>query len=189
MKARALGRSSAERAFDKVFRTERSKLVALAWSMTGREDAAVDLVQEVFLSAFADWERISQFDSVGAWLRRVTINRSISWQRRASNEREVVEKLGYITAIDRPVSAAATTASAAGALDDDGFWSLVRELAPRQQAVIVLRYVEDLSVEETAAVLEIEVGTVKSAAAAGRRRLAAALEAHPDRERMEENRG
>jgi len=63
-------------------------------------------------------------------------------------------------------------------LDDDDFWSLVRGLAPRQQAVIVLRYVEDLTVEETAAVLGIEAGTIKSAAAAGRRRLANVLEAH-----------
>ena len=162
MKAPLLRRTSSERAFDKVFRAERSKLVALAWSMTGREDAAVDLVQEVFLSAFADWERISQFDSVGAWLRRVTINRSISWQRRAHNDRDAVNKLGYITAIDRPVSADDTAASAPGALDDDGFWSLVRELAPRQQAVIVLRYVEDLNVADVAEALGTSLRATES---------------------------
>lgn len=152
--------------------------------MTGREETAVELVQEVFLSAFDDWERVSQYDSVGAWLRRVTINRAISWQRRDRNERDVVEKLGYLSEVDRLEPVDGT-----GPLDDDSFWSLVRELAPRQQAVIVLRYVEDLSVDETAAVLGIESGTVKSAAAAGRNRLAAVLEARRGTDGMEQNRG
>ncbi len=183
MKASRIRRRRSERAFDKVFQAERSKLTALAWSMTGRETAAVELVQDVFLSAFDDWERISQYDNVGAWLRRVTINRSISWQRRDRNEREVVEKLGYINGVDRPTPAASAETV------DDGFWSLVRDLAPRQQAVIVLRYVEDLSVDETADVLGIEAGTVKSAAAAGRARLAAAIESQHRQEGTEQSRG
>ena len=185
VKASRRRRRRSERVFDTVFQAERSKLIALAWSMTGEEHAAVELVQDVFLSAFDDWERISQYDNVGAWLRRVTINRSISWQRRDRSERDAVEKLAYISEVDRTTPVSASD----GVSVDDGFWSLVRELAPRQQAVIVLRYVEDLSVDETADVLGIEAGTVKSAAAAGRARLVDALEARRRQDGVEQSRG
>lgn len=54
----------------------------------------------------------------------------------------------------------------------------LRRLGPRQRAVLVLRYIEDLSVEETAHLLGITPGTVKSQAARGLERLRGDLQSH-----------
>lgn len=58
---------------------------------------------------------------------------------------------------------------------DDPFWVLVRKLPRRQRAVVALRYVDDLALDEIAQVLEISVGTVKSTLSAARAALSASL--------------
>jgi len=59
--------------------------------------------------------------------------------------------------------------------DRDAVWRALLRLPPRQRAVIVLRYYEDLSEQEIAAVMGTSPGTVKSQAARGLRRLAGLL--------------
>ena len=53
-----------------------------------------------------------------------------------------------------------------GVVEHDAVWATVRALPPRQRAVIVLRYYEDLSEEQIAEVLGCSRGTVKSQASA-----------------------
>jgi RNA polymerase sigma factor (sigma-70 family) len=62
----------------------------------------------------------------------------------------------------------------------DELVSALRQLAPRQRATLVLRFWEDLSIEDTAAILDCAPGTVKSATSKGLERVRTLLEAVPD---------
>jgi RNA polymerase sigma factor (sigma-70 family) len=86
------------------------------------------------------------------YARKTLVNETTSWWRRRSS-REQVLMLDH----DLPVAATDDVA-----LTHQMAWQAVLRLPPRQRAVIVLRYYEDLSEAETAQILDIAVGTVKS---------------------------
>jgi RNA polymerase sigma-70 factor (sigma-E family) len=135
--------------------------------LTGDPGAAEDLVQTALGRSWRAW-RLHRIDNPYAFVRKVMVNSYASWHRRASI-REVVSASPAATMI---------TADEAGRIDDrDEVWRALRSLPPRQRAVIVLRYYEDLSELEIAAVMGTSTGTVKSQCARALRRLADALTA------------
>ncbi len=148
--------------FDEFFLREHPKMVAIALAMTGDTDTARDIAQDALVSAYRTWDRVSGLERPGAWLRRVTINSTISWQRRRRSERRAVARL-TVTPVDPPPE------------PDDGFWKAVRALPRRQRAATVLYYVEDRSISDIAEILEIADGTVKATLAKARRNLARSL--------------
>jgi RNA polymerase sigma factor (sigma-70 family) len=100
-----------------------------------------------------------------AYARRILVNGSTSWWRRRSSHERVLE-LGDEPVVPGPADAAVSHEVA---------WAAIRRLPPRQRAVVVLRYYEDLSEAETARVLGMAVGTVKSHCHAACARLAEIL--------------
>lgn len=124
----------------------RPALVRMAYLLCSDAHLAEDLVQQALVKAVAHWKRIG--GNPEPWLRKVIVNDHISgWRRHRGRERltDVVP--------DR--------AADSGGRDLDLATALAM-LAPRQRAVIVLRYYEDLTEHETARVLGVSVGTVKS---------------------------
>ena len=128
-------------------------LLRTAYLLTGNRSDAEDLLQTALAKTYLAWDRIRDREAVDGYVRRVMINTQTSWwRRRKVDERAVAEvpELGG----DRD------------AADDialhDALWSAMSSLPRRQRAVVVLRYYEDLSEGETAQVLGISVGTVKS---------------------------
>lgn len=138
-------------------------MVALAASMCGSREVGAELAQEAMLRAYRDWSKVAVLDRPGAWVRRATVNLAIDSHRRRSNEHVTLARV------------AAEVSSESGFGVDDRFWVLVRALPERQRAVVALRFVDDLSLEEIAQVLEISVGTVKSTLFSARSALAASL--------------
>ncbi len=126
-----------------------------AYLMTGQAHDAEDLVQATRVKLYVAWKRASRADSVEAYARRIMVNTFIS-QRRTKRwlKERVVESLP-----ERP-------AHDAGPEEHLALWPLVTGLPPRQRAVVVLRYYEQLSEAEIAAALGVSPGTVKSTAAA-----------------------
>jgi RNA polymerase sigma-70 factor (sigma-E family) len=125
----------------------------MAFLLTGEHHAAEDLVQIALAKAYLAWDRILAKGATEAYVRRIIINEYTSWWRRTWRRREqVTDELP-----ERPAY-----------VDDDDYgerdeiWRAIRTLAPKQRAVIVLRYYEDLTEAETANVLGVTVGTVKS---------------------------
>ena len=100
-------------------------------------------------------------DRPGAWIRRVLINLAIDWQRRRGRERRALLRLAPAP----PVELADPTSTR--------FWAAVRRLPDRQRAAVALHYLEDLSVDEIAEILQVAPGTVKSSLFKARRTLAA----------------
>ena len=129
-------------------------LLRTAYLLTGDRAGAEDLVQTALAKLYLSWDRVREREAIDGYVRRIIVNEHNSLWRRAWKRREHVAE----TMPERPF------------VDeyDDGrgaaLWSFVRSLPPRQRAVIVLRYYEELSEAETAAVLGVSVGTVKSQA-------------------------
>ncbi|MFF0377462.1 SigE family RNA polymerase sigma factor [Actinoplanes missouriensis] len=130
-------------------------LVGIAYALTGSQQNAEDLVQAALAKAFARWTRIS--GDPEPYVRRIIYNDRVSFWRRQSRRPELLMA-------DLPES------GHPGAHDHDTTLRLALRqallaLPPRQRAVLVLRYLEDRSVEETAEVLGCRPGTVASQSA------------------------
>jgi RNA polymerase sigma-70 factor (ECF subfamily) len=149
--------------FDAFFRAEQPKMVALALALTGVPEVARDLAQDALAKAYRSWQFVSAMDRPGAWLRRVTINGAMSWHRSASRETRAHARLGGEGSTETPEQ------------ESDRFWSAVRSLPDRQRAAVALHYLEDMSVADVAAALDIAEGTVKASLFKARATLAAAL--------------
>lgn len=140
-------------------------LLRFAHALTGNPHDAADLVQDTLIAVGLRWDRIHRADGgVDAYVRRALVNGRVSRWRRHRRENLVA---------DLPERAAPQE----DRLDADPLWQEVRRLPPRQRAVVVLRFYEDLSEAEIAATLGISAGTVKSQASRAmatlRRRLTA----------------
>ncbi|MGQ0804694.1 MAG: sigma-70 family RNA polymerase sigma factor [Actinomycetota bacterium] len=149
--------------FDDFFRRERTAVVGLAYALSGSRVAAEDLAQDAFIAAYRRWDEIEQ---PAAWVRRVVANLAVSGFRRRAAEARAITRLRS----ERPRSFDPMPA------EDEELWKAVRRLPKRQAQVIALRYLEDLSVAEIAAVLDTAEGTVKATLFQARRSLARALE-------------
>ena len=128
-------------------------LLRTAYLLTGSRADAEDLLQTTLAKTYLAWDRIHERDAVDGYVRRVMVNTQTSWWRR----RKVAE---YATDV-LPERGAERDATEDHALHD-ALWSALATLPKRQRATVVLRYYEDLSEAETAHVLGVSVGTVKS---------------------------
>jgi RNA polymerase sigma-70 factor (sigma-E family) len=125
-------------------------LYRTAYLMLGEHQLAEDLVQTSLAKTYASWRKVREPEAAPAYARTVLANTAASWFRRRGwrNERptEVLPDHGV-----------EHDASTRPALVD-----ALATLAPRQRAVVVLRYYDDLSVREVAHALGVSEGTVKS---------------------------
>jgi RNA polymerase sigma-70 factor (sigma-E family) len=148
-----------------------AKLFRTAFLLTGRREAAEDLVQDALVTAYGRWERIRSMEAPDAYIRKIVLNAYLS-QRRTRLRRE----RRHLALVSPPLPAS----EPAVGID---LWRGVHALPPRQRAVVVLRYYEDLTEAETAAVLGCSIGTVKSQC---HRAVAALRTALQDRSTVEE---
>ncbi|GAA4728651.1 SigE family RNA polymerase sigma factor [Phytohabitans rumicis] len=123
-----------------------------AYLLTGDPHLAEDLVQQTLVRVAAHWERILAGGDPDAYVRRTLYHQHISWWRRWRREPVPVERLPEPAAVE-PHGPLDTAIAVRGAL---------RRLAPKQRAVLVLRYFEDLTEAQTAVALGVSIGTVKS---------------------------
>ncbi|MFI5910884.1 SigE family RNA polymerase sigma factor [Dactylosporangium sp. NPDC051541] len=150
--------------FEQFVRMRYAELLHTAYLLTGAPAAAEDLVQSALLKIMPRFDRVAE---PMPYLRRAMVNQRTSWWRALRRERLSAE----------PPEPAGGGGDPAGALTERS--ALVAELGrlpERMRAVLVLRYWEDLSEAETAAILGCSAGTVKSQASRGLARLRALLE-------------
>lgn len=138
--------------FDAFVTARYPALVRTATLLTGDHHEAEDLVQGALVKAVGVWRRIA--DDPEPYVRRIMVNDNISRWRRHRGRTVVSED-------------PAAGRDARWATEDDAETRLdlataLAALAPRQRTVLVLRYFEDLTERETAALMGIGVGTVKS---------------------------
>ena len=152
--------------FDAFVRARLPELLRFGRALTGSDEAAADLVQDALERTLLQWPHLQSREQPEGYVRRVMINRNISIWRRLRHERvteEVPERGDHDSHRDREL------------------WQAIRELPPRQRAVIALRYYEDLTEAEVAVVMGCSVGTVKSQGAKALAKLRARSESFSDR--------
>jgi RNA polymerase sigma-70 factor (sigma-E family) len=127
----------------------RDALLRTAYLLTGNHHDAEDLVQSALVKVVPMWARIQ--DRPEPYVRKVLVRESVSrWRGRRWRE------------VTTDVVPEATRHDTADREDRISLLEDLRRLSPRQRAVLVLRYFDDLTEADTAAALGISVGTVKS---------------------------
>ncbi len=140
----------------------------------GAGDDADDVVQESFVKAFRALPRFRADGSFRPWLLSIVVNETRNLHRSARRR-----ALLSLRVARQPIGAAEPTDPAAVAVDRERSAVLldaVRSLSERERAVVSCRYLLELTEAETAAILGLPVGTVKSRLSRSLRRLEAELE-------------
>lgn len=137
--------------FDEFVAARSSRLLRTAYLLTRDHALAEDLLQTALTKAWFSWSRIESEPE--PYVRKILVNTFASWWRRKWNGEQAHAEP------PEPPPASGEHDSAAQRHD---LWAAMGRLPRRQRAVIVLRFVEDLSEAETARLLGIAPGTVKS---------------------------
>lgn len=143
-------------AFEALCRAEYDGLVRTAYLICGDPHEARDLAQEALARAYERWRTVSRHDRPGAWCSRVVVNLALSSRRRRSRAARLPLRAEAVDP-EEPI--------------DPQLIAALRELGDQQRAVVVLRYLCDLSIAETADLLGKPQGTVRSLAAQATERL------------------
>jgi RNA polymerase sigma-70 factor (sigma-E family) len=155
--------SEADRAFEEFVRGRSAHLFRLALALTGWDVAAAEDVLQIALErAYRHRRSLFTGRPAEAYVRKVVMNAAIDWRRTLWRRRE------------QPLDASVDPAVAdiaSGIAERDHIVCALAALSPRQRAVLVLRYWEDLSDDQIAAALKCTPGTVRSLASRGLIRL------------------
>ncbi|MCD4536263.1 SigE family RNA polymerase sigma factor [Nocardioides sp. cx-169] len=144
----------------------RSQLRRTAYLLCGDWHLADDLVQEALTRAFAVWGRVTRTGQPDAYVRKILLNLYLDHRRRPARRESAWAELPDVTAAGGDVESLGERERVLAAL---------RRVAPGQRAVLVLRFWEDLSVEQSAQALGVSTGNIKSQTSRGLEALRGAL--------------
>ncbi len=147
-------------AFERFVAEHGDRLLHTAYGLCGDWQHAEDLVQQALTSVARRWESIEGKPLGYAY--RCLVRSNIDRWRTLSRRPEVLLE---------PQDMAAAAPSVTDTPEDGAVLAMLRTLPPRQRAIVVLRYLQDLSESDTADVLDISVGAVKSGASRALARL------------------
>lgn len=139
--------------FAETIETHKAMVYSIGWHFLRDRLAAEELAQEVFLQLHRNWRGMKSPDHIIFWLRKVASHRAIDYARKMKRREHMsLEETAEPTALERV---------------HDTFLSsylerIVASLPEKQRSVVVLRYQEDMEVEEIAKTLGIKPATVKT---------------------------
>lgn len=155
---------SAEDEFFNLLRPEQGKLYRTAWAILGNEADARDALQEAVIRAYRAFGQLKGGAAAfPSWIRRILVNQCSL----------ILRKRSRVIPVERPeelVPEATDTIP-----EGSDVWEAVSRLPDHYRSVVVLRFLQDLPLEEIAAALNIPLGTVKSRLHAALKQLRAAL--------------
>jgi len=126
------------------------RLYRRAFLLAGQHADAEDLAQQALIRARRHWAKVARASSPDAYVTKILTNVFLSSRKSARVSREVLRAVPEVSTETPP-----------SPIRGD-LWPYLLDLAPRQRAVLVLRFYEDLTEREVAEMLGISVGTVKS---------------------------
>ncbi len=147
--------ASKDAEFEAYMSARQPSLLRTAYLLTGDRHAAEDLVQTAFAKLYLSWDKVQRREQIDGYVRRILVNENNSLWRRAWKRKEVTTDQipDHLPVHDRHYDG-----------QRSALWEFVQTLPKQQRAVIVLRFYEDLSEVQTAEILGVSVGTVKSQA-------------------------
>jgi RNA polymerase sigma-70 factor, ECF subfamily len=159
-------KTSKQQEFDREMVPHMDTMYNYALYLTGRREAAQDLLQETFLKAFRFFESFQQGTNSKAWLYRIMRNTFINDYRRDKRIPDHVEYDDQISGphvlVQETISQEHLSQEAVSELFEDDIASAISALPEKYKSVVILRDIEDLQYEEIAEAMEIPIGTVRS---------------------------
>lgn len=149
-----MARAGEDDGFSAFVETHGAALRRYALALTGSSADADDLLQTALVKLYLAWGRLDSVEAAPAYARTIITRTFVSWTRRLSFR----ERPGARAVDD--IDPAAPGGANLG--DRDEVWRALATLAPRQRAVVVLRFYDDLTEAAIAEHLGCSVGTVKS---------------------------
>jgi RNA polymerase sigma-70 factor (ECF subfamily) len=159
-------------AFDELMRAHEDRVFGICLRMLRNREAALDVAQETFLTVFRKADRYKAEAAFSTWLYRVTVNACYDYLRRTKRRQAASLPEGFDPADPRagdPLESAEVRPDIEAALD---------EIPEEFRAAVVLVDLQGLAIDQTADILGVPPGTVKSRVFRGRRQLAAILGNH-----------
>jgi RNA polymerase sigma-70 factor (sigma-E family) len=127
-----------------------------AYLLCGDWHQAEDIVQIALTKLYLAWRRVEKRDGLDAYARQIVVRCALDERRRGWRREHPVDVLP-----ERPLTVLT------GADERDTLLAALATVPQQQRAVLVLRYWEDVSIAETARILGISEGAVKSASSRG----------------------
>ncbi|XVS67049.1 SigE family RNA polymerase sigma factor [Actinosynnema sp. CA-299493] len=141
--------------FSRFFASRFDQARRTAYALCGDWLEAEEIAQNAFVRLYAHWPKVRR-ESAEAYLRTIVTRLFLDSRRRGRGREQAV------------ASPPESTVEADTSSDErQPLLAALRHVPPRQRAVLVLRYVHDLSIEQAAEVLRCSTGTVKSQTARG----------------------
>ncbi len=154
------------KAFEVLFKKYREQVARLVYSIVKHEALVQDIVQEVFLLVFRHLSKFRQHAAFKTWIYRITVNESLRQLERARRWQPLPDGDAERSKIPSTLVVFENGESPERVLIDGEQKALVHDalnsIRPHHRTILVLYYLEDLSVQEIAEVLEIPEGSVKS---------------------------
>lgn len=138
--------------FETYVHEQRETLLRMARRLVGDAGEAQDLVQIALTKTYLSWDRIADRRRLNPYVHRIMVNTRNDWWRTRR-----IEEIPQAALPDR-----ATEDFAQQYVEVAHLHQVLRTLPPRRRGIVVLRYLESRSTEETARALDMASGTVKS---------------------------
>ncbi len=145
-------------ALGEIYEYYHNQVYRTALAITHDSVAAEDILQETFLRLYAYADRIDSSLPLGPWLYRITVNLSYSWHTWCKRQRVMVDKVIRMMVAPRQRTEAAVEQNELLAKLQDA----IDKLTMDQRIVVVLYYLNEMTINEIAEILECPVGTIKS---------------------------
>lgn len=141
--------------FERIYDEQVDRLTRIGFLVCGDERTAEDAVSAAVSKVLPRW-RAGRVGDPAGYLRRAVLNELLGGFRRRAVERRAIERMAERSPVE--------PGFVEGVVDRDALWVALLGLPRSQRAVVVLRYYDDLTEDQTAQVLGVSVGTVKSRA-------------------------
>jgi RNA polymerase sigma-70 factor (ECF subfamily) len=154
----AAARAGSPDAWNALFQRYQLPLYAYVFELVRHEQAALDIVQETFISATRNLASLREDERFGSWLFSISHRKSVDLWRKRGRE----EPLEPEVADELPDEIGDPSELLIRREQEREFMKLIEQLPPPQRSVLLLHFLEDFSLEEIACITDTQPGTVKS---------------------------
>ncbi|MBE3570796.1 MAG: RNA polymerase sigma factor SigW [Bacillales bacterium] len=164
-----------QNAYGEIVEFYKDKVYQLCYRMLGNRHEAEDAAQEAFLRAYLNIRRYDENRKFSTWLYRITTNLCIDRIRKKKPDYHLdaaLEGSENVTLYSQIASSSHLPEQEVEQMElQESIQQAILKLPEKYRAVIILKYVEELSIEEIAGILNMPVGTVKTRLHRGREAL------------------
>lgn len=164
-----------QNAYAEIVELYKEKVYRICYRMLGNRHEAEDAAQEAFIRAYVNIDTYNPAMKFSSWLYRIATNLSIDKLRKKKPDVYLDEEVSGAEGLTMYSQLPATDASPEDTVEtlelQETVQKAIQKLPEKYRSVIVLKYIEDLSLQEISEILDLPIGTVKTRIHRGREAL------------------